>query len=87
VVERPASEPAAPPGIRPADVLDTLRRHMLVDGYPIVVDLDRSHGSWLADAATGKQYLYLFMFFASAPIGFNHPRMLERVSQLARSAS
>jgi L-lysine 6-transaminase len=87
-VEAPASEPAAPPGIRPADVLDTLRRHMLIDGYPIVVDLDRSHGSWLVDAATGKQYLDLFMFFASAPIGFNHPRMLEPrvIARLARTA-
>jgi L-lysine 6-transaminase len=50
---------------------------MLVDGFPIVVDLERSSGSWLVDAATGKKYLDLFMFFASAPIGFNHPRMSD----------
>lgn len=83
-----ASELVTPPGIRPSEVLDTLRRHLLVDGFPIVVDLDKSHGSWLADAATGKQYLDLFMFFASAPIGFNHPRLLEPrvISRLARSA-
>jgi L-lysine 6-transaminase len=86
-----ASELVTPPGtagIKPTQVMDVLRRHMLVDGFPIVVDLDRSHGSWLVDAATGKQYLDLFMFFASAPIGFNHPRMLDAkvMAQLARAS-
>jgi len=80
------SELVTPPGIRPAEVFDILRRHLLVDGFPLVVDLDRSHGSWLVDSVTGKQYLDLFMFFASAPIGFNHPRMLEPqvMAKLAR---
>ena len=31
--------------IHPKNVLDTLGRHMLVDGYHVVMDLDRSHGS------------------------------------------
>ncbi len=83
-----ASELITPPGIHPSEVLTSLKRHLLVDGFPIVVDLDKSRGSWLADAATGKRYLDLFMFFASAPIGFNHPRLLEPrvISKLARSA-
>jgi L-lysine 6-transaminase len=83
-----ASELVTPPGIRPEQVLDTLRRHLLVDGFPLVVDLDLSHGSWLVDSVTRKHYLDFFMFFASAPIGFNHPRMLDPqvMARLARVA-
>jgi L-lysine 6-transaminase len=58
-------------------VHDTLRRHQLVDGYPIVMDLERSHGSWIRDALTGDEYLDFFTCFASWPIGYNHPATLE----------
>jgi len=82
------TELVSPPGIQPNQVFDVLKRHLLVDGFPVVVDLDRSHGSWLVDRLTGKQYLDLFMFFASAPIGFNHPRMLDAsvMAKLARAS-
>ncbi len=50
---------------------------MLVDGYPIVVDLEKSQESNLRDLVTGKEYLDFFSFFASNPIGFNHPSMRE----------
>ncbi len=59
----------------PQEVHDTLRRHLLVDGYPMVVDLERSQGSLLRDARTGREFLDFFSFFASNPIGFNHPKM------------
>lgn len=85
-VIRPVSHPFS--SIRPGRVLEGLKRHMLVDGFPIVIDLERSHGSWLVDAATGKKYLDLFMFFASAPIGFNHRRMSDPdfIARLTRAA-
>jgi L-lysine 6-transaminase len=60
-----------------ADVHQTLRKHMLVDGYPIVVDLEDSTRSWIKDRVSGKLYLDFFSFFASNPIGMNHPSMLE----------
>src|SRR6185295_11439796 len=63
--------------IDPQQVHATLRRHMLADGYPIVVDLEQSRESWLRDLVTGKLYLDFFSFFASNPIGFNHPSMLQ----------
>ncbi|MBX3187473.1 MAG: L-lysine 6-transaminase [Labilithrix sp.] len=63
--------------VLPGDVHATLARHMLVDGYPLVVDLERSRGSWIRDARTGRDYLDFFSFFASNPIGMNHPGMLE----------
>jgi L-lysine 6-transaminase len=71
------SKTSAGINVPPGDVLDTCRKHMLVDGFPIVVDLENSRGARLKDRADGREYLDFFMFFASMPIGFNHPRMLE----------
>lgn len=61
--------------IRPENVLSTLQQHLLVDGYSFVYDHKASQGSWLVDAVTGKRFLDLFSFFASAPVGYNHPAM------------
>ncbi|MFI6905835.1 L-lysine 6-transaminase [Nonomuraea sp. NPDC050394] len=55
------------------DVLDRLARHLLVDGYRLVLDLERSQGSWLTDLRTGRRYLDFYTFFASAPLGVNPP--------------
>ena len=74
----PSSRPPAsigPRHIAAADVHESLNEHLLVDGYPLVVDLDKSHGSYLYDAKSGHEYLDFFTFFSSNPIGFNHPRM------------
>ncbi len=77
------------PTLKPEDVHSTLRRHLLVDGYPIVVDLEHSRRSWVRDRVSGKDYLDFFSFFASNPLGFNHPSMLEAETQerLARVAT
>ncbi|MGE5359863.1 MAG: L-lysine 6-transaminase [Bacteroidales bacterium] len=61
----------------PADVHSTLARHMLADGYDIVLDLDSSNGRRLRDARTGRDYLDLFSFFATMPLGFNHPKLRD----------
>jgi L-lysine 6-transaminase len=63
--------------VQPADVLDTIKKYMLVDGFPIVVDLENSRGCRLKDKADGKEYLDFFQFFASMPLGFNHPKLFE----------
>lgn len=63
--------------IRPELVHETIRRHMIGDGFPVVVDLKRSHGCWLVDAASGEEYLDFYSFFASLPLGFNHPAFHE----------
>jgi len=63
--------------VEPSDVLGTIGKHMLVDGFPIVVDLEHSHGVHMKDRATGREYLDFFQFFASMPLGFNHPRLTE----------
>lgn len=61
--------------VRIPEVHETLKKSMLVDGYPIVVDLEKSHESWLVDAATGEEYLDFFSYFATNPIGHNHPKV------------
>jgi L-lysine 6-transaminase len=52
--------------IAPSDVHTTIARHMLADGYEMVLDLDKSRGSTLVDARDGSEYLDLFTFFASS---------------------
>src|SRR6266446_8704312 len=54
-------------------VLKTLEQHILLDGFKIVVDLEKSRGSYLYDAATGHRLIDLYGFFGSLTVGFNHP--------------
>jgi L-lysine 6-transaminase len=57
----------------PSKVLETIEHHVLLDGFKIVVDLDKSRGSYLYNAVTNKRLIDLYGFFGSMPIGFNHP--------------
>lgn len=57
------------------NVHDILRTRMLVDGFDLVLDLKNSHGLTLVDEKTGDEYLDFFSFFASNPLGMNHPKM------------
>lgn len=61
--------------ISPSQVHNVLRRYMLVDGFDIILDLKNSHGSYIVDEKTGEEYLDFFTFFASNPLGMNHPRL------------
>lgn len=74
--------------VAPSEVLRSLSRHILVDGFDVVVDLRRSCGSYLVDARTGKRYLDFFTYVASSPLGMNHPKLktpdfLERLTAVA----
>ncbi|MFQ6104893.1 MAG: L-lysine 6-transaminase [Candidatus Glassbacteria bacterium] len=64
--------------IEPGLVKSTIGRYMLADGFDIIVDLQNSRGCRLVDAVTGDEYLDFFNFFASCPIGTNHPKLLEK---------
>ena len=75
--------------ITPHDVHGTLGRHQLADGYGIVLDLEKSHGSWLHDSRSGDDLLDAFTCFASWPIGYNHPKLhgdAEYLRELHRAA-
>ena len=63
--------------VEPTQVLDVIGRHMLVDGFPIVVDLEKSQGVRLRDKADGRTYIDFFQFFATLPIGLNHPKITD----------
>src|SRR5213080_1817383 len=56
-----------------ARALRVLEEHVLMDGFKIVIDLEKSRGSYLYDAATGRRLIDLYGFFGSLTIGFNHP--------------
>ncbi len=59
------------------DVLEALSRHILVDGYHVVMDMEKSRGSYLYDARSDRPLLDFFSNFATMPVGYNHPKMAD----------
>ena len=95
IIDRPRSGAAPEPAgddaaISPQQVHGVLGRHVLADGFRLVYDTRASHGSWIVDARTGEEYLDLYTFFASSPLGSN-PRGLaddpEFMAVLAEAAA
>jgi L-lysine 6-transaminase len=56
-----------------ADVLHTIEQHVLLDGFKIVIDLEKSRGSYIYNAANDSRLIDLYGFFGSLPVGYNHP--------------
>ena len=69
--------------LTPTEVHEVLATHLLTDPSALVVDLERSRGSRIVDARTGRRYLDLYTFFASSPLGFNHPGLTDDPSFVA----
>jgi L-lysine 6-transaminase len=61
--------------VKSNQVLDTLKNYMLVDGFDFILDLHNSYDSKLKDLRYDKEYTDFFTFFASVPIGLNHPKI------------
>src|SRR6202171_3851338 len=59
--------------LKASNVLETIEQHVLLDGFKIVIDLEKSRGSYLYDAVTSHRLIDLYGFFGSMPVGFNHP--------------
>jgi len=57
------------------EVFPILRENILVDGFHVVIDLEKSHGAVISDALTGKEYLDCYGYFATLPVGHNHAKM------------
>ena len=68
------------------NVRATLGKHILADGYEPVMDMEKSHGSWLVDERDGSEYLDMFSMFASGAVGYNHPDIIEGKNRLAAAA-
>ena len=74
--------------LKPADVHSALEKHMLVDGLDLVFDLERSQGSHIYDSRKGRRFVDFFSFFATNPVGINHPKMrdpdfMKRMAEIA----
>ncbi|MBU8882388.1 L-lysine 6-transaminase [Kaistella sp. DKR-2] len=67
-------------------VKEILGRHLLADGFDFVMDIEKSHGTWIHDRNTGKEFLDMFSMFGSASIGYNHPYLMERSAWLGKMA-
>jgi L-lysine 6-transaminase len=63
--------------LSPQQVHDVLSQHILVDGFHLVPDLVRSHGSTLVDERDGRSYLDFYSNFASQALGWNHPGLAD----------
>ncbi len=62
--------------INPAEkVREVIGKHMLADGFNLVLDLKNSYRNKLVDERNGKEYIDFFTFFASSPLGMNHPKL------------
>jgi L-lysine 6-transaminase len=59
--------------IAPTSVLEMIEEHVLLDGFKVVVDLDKSCGAYLYNAVDKRRLIDLYGFFGSMPVGFNHP--------------
>lgn len=72
-----------------ARALGILERHILLDGFRIVLDQEKSRGSYLYNAATDSRLIDFYGFFGSMPVGYNHPHFSDPAVQaeLARAAS
>jgi L-lysine 6-transaminase len=77
-----------PVRILPSKVYEVLNRHILADGFDLVVDLQKSHGSYIYDSLTNTSLLDFFTFFASGALGFNHPKLTtpDFLAKLGRAA-
>ena len=60
-----------------AQVHEVLGRRILADGLDMVLDLETSKGPYLHCSKYDRTYLDFFTFFASNPIGMNHPMMSD----------
>src|ERR1041385_5323547 len=57
--------------------LEILEQHVLLDGFRIVLDDEKSRGSYLHNGATDSRLIDLYGFFGSMPVGYNHPHFRD----------
>ncbi len=63
--------------IAPEQVDKILQRRILRDGLDLVMDLKKSHGVWLYDSKHNRELLDFFGCYATIPLGYNHPKMVQ----------
>ncbi|PSQ81692.1 MAG: L-lysine 6-transaminase, partial [Bacteroidetes bacterium QS_1_63_11] len=69
-------EAVSPNSVHPQQVKELLSEHILTKGMmPMVLDMEASQGVRLRDKKSGRTLIDLFGFYASDPLGMNHPKM------------
>ena len=72
--------------IKAKEIKNLLSKNILADGFDVVIDLDKSHGSWIVDHRNGDEYLDMFSMYASGAVGYNHPYIVDNQSILGKLA-
>ncbi len=63
--------------ITPDQVNETLSKHILADGFDLTYDMEKSQGAYIYDSKNNRKILDFFTCFASVPLGYNHPKMIN----------
>jgi L-lysine 6-transaminase len=63
--------------VTPHQVQASLSKHILADGFDLTFDMEKSQGVHIYDAKNNRTLLDFFTCFASVPLGYNHPKMLN----------
>ena len=58
-------------------VNESLSNHILADGFDLTYDMEKSHGAYIYDSKYERTLLDFFTCFASVPLGYNHPKMVN----------
>jgi L-lysine 6-transaminase len=63
--------------VAPENVQTILQKHILADGLDLTFDMEKSKGVYIYDAKYKRTLLDFFTCFASVPLGYNHPKMVN----------
>lgn len=63
--------------VAPDQVKEILSQRVLADGFDLTYDMEKSEGTYLYDSKYKRRLLDFFTCFASVPLGYNHPKMLN----------
>lgn len=63
--------------VTPDQVNEILSQHVLADGFDLTYDMDQSQGTYIYDSKYKRKLLDFFTCFASVPLGYNHPKMIN----------
>jgi L-lysine 6-transaminase len=63
--------------VAPENVIKSLKKHVIADGYDLTFDMEKSEGVYIYDSKNKRTLLDFFSCFASVPLGYNHPKMLN----------
>jgi L-lysine 6-transaminase len=63
--------------VSPENVQASIQKHVLADGFDLTFDMEKSNGVYIYDSKNKRTLLDFFTCFASVPLGYNHPKMVN----------